>query len=57
MLSWNKLIANIARDPIVFVLQFAVVIFLISMVFAVGSSATSQRAPAPAAFDRSAIAY
>lgn len=56
MLSWKKLIANIARDPIVFVLQFTVVIFLISMVFAVGSSATSQRA-APAAFDRSAIAY
>jgi hypothetical protein len=56
MLSWKKLLANIAQDPIVFVLQFSVVVFLVSMVFAVGSSATSQRA-APAAFERSAIAY
>ncbi len=57
MRNWKKLVANIARDPIVFVLQFSAVVFLVSMVFAVGSAATGQRAAAPATFERSAIAY
>lgn len=57
MRNWKNFVTNITRDPIVFVLQLSAVAFLVTMVFAVGSSATGQRAAAPAAFERSAIAY